>query len=186
MAKSKLEMTPELFRLAEQALEEARIPGADRPEYDVHKWAHRLAEKLSVQQVDLLAPLPSESDRRESADGKAVAKFVEATRKRPQLRNTLLRNCAIKEVVPEELIKLSDGRLVERGMMYADDQRLLAQKCRAEARAADETAEAEEALSDPFNVWQARELLKGRPRSSLTQMAFWMECGHIARPLAAE
>lgn len=186
MAKAKTEMTPELFKLAEEALEEARIPGTERSEYDGHRWAHRLAEKLSPEQVNLLAPLPSESDRRESAAGKAVAKVIEATRRRPRLQNTLLRYCSIKEVIPEELMKLPDGRIVERGLLYADEQRSLADKCKAEAKTADEIANAEEALTDPFEKWQARELGKGRLRSHLTQMAFWMECGHVSRPLAAE
>jgi hypothetical protein len=160
--------------------EEARNKDSDRLECEGHKWAHRVAEKLSPEQVDLLAPLPSESDRRESAAGKVVANIIAASRRRPRLKNTLLRACGVKEVIPEELIELPGKKYVPRGQLYSDEQEWLAKKCKAEKVAAEEQSIYEDALSKPFTDWQARELRTGRPRSHLTQMAFWMECGHVS------
>lgn len=175
-------MTPDLYALGDEAFEEARNKDSDRLECEGHKWAHRVAEKLSTEQVDLLAPLPSESDRRESAAGKVVANIIAASRRRPRLKNTLLRSCGVKEVIPEELIELPGKKYVPRGQLYSDEQDWLAKKCKAEKVAASEQSEYEDALSIPFTDWQMRELAKGRPRSHLTQMTFWLERGHVSRP----
>lgn len=180
----KIQMTAELWALAEEALQEARCGDGERDEFDGHAWAHRAAEKVSEHLVD--QQMPSRSDIRESIGGALVSAWISASRRRPRLANTLLRNCEIQEVIPDELIELPAKKLVPRGQLYAHEQAWLAARGRASVKAENEKARYDEALSIPFTDWQARELSIGRPRSQLTQMTFWMECGYVAMREAAE
>lgn len=179
----KLDMTPELYKLVDEALKDSRYSDSDREEYDGHKWAHRVSELLSDELVD--QHMPSPSDIRESIAGAMVAKVISASKRRPRLTNTLLRYCEMKEVIPEELVELPGKKLVPRSQLYAHEQDFLAAKHKADATALAEKAKYESLLAEPFIKWRDEQLSKGRPASHLTQMTFWIECGHVAELAAA-
>lgn len=175
----KIDMTAELWKLAEDAMERSRDLTKPRVEFDGHRAAHFIATCIPDNLVS--ANMPSEEDVRESIAGKILANTIKASRRRPRLENTLLYACEMREVIPEELVELPGKKLVPRSQLYAHEQDLVAASCKVEADTLNQRAAYEAALADPFLRWRDEQLNKGRPASHLTQMAFWLECGHVVR-----
>jgi hypothetical protein len=178
-------ISEDLWRRIDAALDEARDPDDGRI-INAHVAAHRLAEKLSPEEVKTFAPTPSDADLRESAGGTLIKRAVSASQRRPQWENSLLRGLEQQRVVPEALVKLEPKRLIARGDLTDAEQRQLSKAAKTKQKAASEEARFEEALSDGFTKWANAQRRKGRNASELTQRTFWDEEGLLSQPSSVD